>query len=324
MSDPRVSVLLPVYNGGPYLRQALDSLLGQSFADFEVIAIDDGSADDSLRILESVADSRFKVYHQENRGLATTLNRAIGLASGRYLARQDQDDLSRPARFEKQAAFLDAHPDTGLVGTWAEVWQEHGPSGRFHRHPTENAALQFELLFDNPFVHSSVMLRRSAVEAVGAYSTDPSRQPPEDYELWCRLARHCRVANLPEPLLVYREVATSMSRAGRAPFLEGLLRLSAEQLAWHAGRDPADEAARDCAALLQGAYDRASAAPSLRRMLALLRGAAQGVARHAGVSVAVFGAAARARRIRLLYHWGRCRLGMPPLHLPPASGKATP
>lgn len=280
---PLVSVLLPVYNGAPYLHAALESVFSQTFDDFEVIAINDGSGDSSGDILRSVSDPRFRYFEQANQGLAATLNRAIHEARGIYLARQDQDDLSRPDRFAKQVAYLDEHPEYGLLGTWAEIWLENVPGARAHRHPTENHEIQFDLLFDNPFVHSSVMFRRSLVETIGGYSTDRSRQPPEDYELWSRMARHCRAANLPELLLVYREMPSSMSRDGVNPFLDRVIAISVENLAWATGRSLPDEALQDTTALLQRAFHRVSGAPDLAGLQQVIRDAGAGVARHCQV-----------------------------------------
>ena len=110
MARPELSVLLPVYNGASYLREAIESILGQTYTDFELIVIDDGSTDDSLSVVGEFADSGILVFSQTNKGLAASLNRAIGLAKGRYVARQDQDDLSLPQRFEKQIRFFDEHP----------------------------------------------------------------------------------------------------------------------------------------------------------------------------------------------------------------------
>lgn len=280
---PLVSVLLPVYNGAPYLHAALESVFSQTFDDFEVIAINDGSRDSSGDILRSVADPRLRYFEQANQGLAATLNRAIHEARGLYLARQDQDDLSRPDRFAKQVAYLDEHPEYGLLGTWAEIWVENVPGARAHRHPTENHEIQFELLFDNPFVHSSVMFRRSLVETIGGYSTDRSRQPPEDYELWSRMARHCRVANLPELLQVYREMPGSMSRDGANPFLDRVITISVENLAWATGRALPDKALQDTTALLRRAFHRVSNAPDLAGLQQIIRDAGAGVARHCQV-----------------------------------------
>ncbi|RPH82026.1 MAG: glycosyltransferase [Nitrospiraceae bacterium] len=256
-----VSILFPVYNGAAYLRESLDSLLRQSHQEFELIIIDDGSRDESARIIQNVNDHRIRFYRQDNRGLAATLNRAIALSRGEYLARQDQDDLSFPDRLEKQLRYLATHPQCGLVGTWAEIVSGTEKTGRVHRHAAENHCLRFDLLFDNPFVHSSVMFRKSAVEAVGMYSTDSSRQPPEDYELWSRLSRKWEVANIPEVLHIYREVPTSMSRDGVSPFRNRVIDISIENLEWLLGDIAVGSVIRDLAALNHAAYVRVSSHP---------------------------------------------------------------
>jgi cellulose synthase/poly-beta-1,6-N-acetylglucosamine synthase-like glycosyltransferase len=250
---PAVSVVLSVRNGGSDLPLALDTILKQTFADFELIAINNGSVDGTAAYLDGVADPRVRVFHQADAGLAGALNGGISLARGRYIARQDHDDLADPTRLAKQVAFLDAHPDYALVGTRAEIWIGDTPTNRFHDHPAENEVLQFDLLFNNPFVHSSVMIRKSALDRVGGYTTDTARQPPEDYELWSRIARHYRVANLAERLTVYREVPSSMSRAGARPFLEKLVTISAENLAHASGVTAPQQIHRDIAALVHQA-----------------------------------------------------------------------
>lgn len=230
MKQPIVSVLLPVYNGATYLKQAIQSILDQTFTNFELIIINDGSKDNSAEIVKSFDDPRIRYEEQKNAGLAETLNRAIELSSGRYLARQDQDDAALPDRLAKQVAFLDTHPDYGLVGTWATIRTEDELTKRLHRHPSDNGTLQFALLFDNPFVHSSLMIRKEALEKIGHYTTDPKRQPPEDYELWSRLTRSYCVANLPQALQVYRETGGSMSRTGIDPFTEKVIDRSVENM----------------------------------------------------------------------------------------------
>jgi hypothetical protein len=162
--------------------------------------------------------------------LAVTLNRAVAIARAPYIARQDQDDVMLPGRLAKQVSFMDLHPEVGGVGTWAEIWVGGEASKRQHTFPKSHEALSLWLLFDNPFVHSSMLLRRDALLAVGGYCEDRDRQPPEDYELWSRLARAYRMENLGEILTAYREVPGSMSRAGENPFAHNLVRISAENL----------------------------------------------------------------------------------------------
>ena len=268
---PTVSVVLSVRNGGSDLPQAIETILNQSFTDLELIVINNGSTDGTGEFLDQISDPRVRVYHQEDKGLAAALNRGISLARGRYVARQDHDDWALPTRIAQQVAFLDAKPDHALVGTRAEIWIGNRPTGRFHDHPTEDADLRFALLFSNYFVHSSVMMRKSALDEVGSYTTDRSRQPPEDYELWSRIARRFRVANLPERLTIYREVPTSMSREGSNPFQEKLILISAENIAAATIQVPEPRPIyRDVASLIHGAPEKMTQGARIEEMCAVL------------------------------------------------------
>jgi glycosyltransferase involved in cell wall biosynthesis len=208
---PLVSVVMAVKNGGQLMREAIDSILNQTFTDFEFIIINDGSADNTLEILSEYKDPRIQVYSQENRGVARSANRGIALAQGKYIARQDHDDISLPTRLEKQVEYLEMHPECGLLGTAAEIWSSTGPTGRYHDHPTENTTLQIELLFDNPFVHTSCIFRREVIRRVGLYSPLREINPLDDYEFIARVAASYEVANLLERLVIYREVSGSLT-----------------------------------------------------------------------------------------------------------------
>ncbi len=254
---PVVSVLMPVYNGEAYLAESISSILAQTYADFELIIINDGSTDSSSQVIQSFRDPRIRSYSQPNQGLPATLNRAIGLARGIYLARQDQDDVSLPDRFEKQVDLLERNPEYGIVGTWSSIRVGTQDTEYGHSHPLDNETLKFNLLFSTYFVHSSVMLRKAVFEKVGLYSTEKSRQP-EDFELWSRVVRDGRfkVANIPERLIVYREVAGSMSRKYWLSYAERVLALCAENLAWASGRDITDSVVTDMAALIHRTPDK--------------------------------------------------------------------
>ena len=246
-----VTAIVPVYRGERTLAQALSSLLAQDIDGLEVIVIDDGSPDRSADIaitMQEATKGRLTVLRQSNCGLAATLNRGIGLARGKYIARQDQDDIVLAGRFVKQLAYLEANPDVAMVGTWAQIYADDTPTQRYHRHPPSNEVLQLELLFDNPFVHSSVMIRADVLREMGGYCEDRSRQPPEDYELWSRIARKYRVANIPEVLTVYREVAGSMSRDGENPFPTKVIRIATENV-YHVLAP--DYSAQECSALVE-------------------------------------------------------------------------
>jgi glycosyltransferase involved in cell wall biosynthesis len=210
--NPLISVVLPVYNSEKYIQESIRSILDQTYRNFELIIVNDGSKDRSDEVIRSVTDSRIVYINQANMGLAATLNKAISMAKGSLIARQDHDDISLSSRLEKQVKFLNENPQTALVGTWAEVIDENGKlTGREHKHPVSNIHLKFSLLFDNPFVHTSVMFRREAWQQAGTYSTDKNYF--EDYRLWSGIASHQAVANLPEMLVRYRELRSGMSKS---------------------------------------------------------------------------------------------------------------
>jgi len=270
-TDMLVSVVLPAYNCPSYIGAAIKSMLDQTFDNFEFIIIDDGSTDNTPEIIQTFNDPRIRFFQQKNQGLAATLNRGIVMARGKYIARQDQDDISLPKRLAKQVEFLEAHPECGMVGSWAEIWVGEEKSERTHQHPSSNMMLQYELLFNNPFVHSSMMLRKSVLDRVGGYSVDRERQPPEDYELWSRIARCYEVRNIPEILLIYREVPNSMSRSGVSPFLNRLVTISSENIAWAADVPADDPAPINIAALIHTVNDRLVGEPDFRSMASVLQ-----------------------------------------------------
>jgi hypothetical protein len=280
---PLVSVVLPVYNGVFCLKEAIQSILDQTYTHFEIIVIDDGSTDNSADIVLTFVDPRVRLFSQKNQGLAATLNKGITLAEGAYVARQDQDDVSLPNRFSRQIEFLSANPDYGMVGTWASIWDGKKPTNRAHRHPTDDLTLKFSLLFDNPFVHSSMMIRRAILEEVGGYCTDVNRQPPEDYELWSRIARKSKVANIPEILHVYREIPQSMSRNGNNPFLKHLLKINTENLAAVTGEAYTWQSYQDLAALVHGEYQHYSGKTSIGELVSIVENAARGLSLVSGV-----------------------------------------
>lgn len=270
MTEPIVSVLLPVYNCELYLGAAIQSILSQTFADYELIIIDDGSTDSSASVVDRFHDSRIHFIQQNNQGLASTLNRGICLARGRYIARQDADDLSYPNRFALQVDYMERHPRCALLGTWAQIMEGETLSERFHRHPTAASELRYQLLFNNPFVHSSVMIRRSVLDKVGVYSTDPERQPPEDYELWSRIAREHDIANIPRILQVYREIPGSLSRVGPSPFRRSLIKICAENISTAAGLPADDKDVIALAAIVHGGAKDLVQKPDFDRLHAIL------------------------------------------------------
>ena len=201
-TSPRVTVLMPVYNGEEHLREAIESILGQTFTDFEFLIVDDGSTDRSVEVVGAYRDSRIRLVRNEaNVGLIATLNRGLDLAGGEFVCRMDQDDISLPERIARQAAFLDAHPGVGACGAW---FRKFG-AGREKvvRWETEPDGIRCGLLFDSMLGHPTVMLRRELFDRSGL-RYDPAYKNAEDYELWVRVAEQCELANLGEVLLHYR------------------------------------------------------------------------------------------------------------------------
>ena len=201
---PRVSVVMPVHNGGPYLQHAIDSILGQTFTDFEFLIIDDGSTDSTVEVLRpyQVADNRVRVHHQEKAGLVASLNRGCSHARAAYIARMDADDIAFPDRFARQVEFLDRHPEVALVGSAVVRIDATGQEIKRNVCPTSHAEIVQALREYTCFTHSTVMMRTEALAAIGGYR--PAYRHAEDYDLWLRLAERYQLANLPDPLLYYR------------------------------------------------------------------------------------------------------------------------
>jgi glycosyltransferase involved in cell wall biosynthesis len=211
---PKISVLMPVYNGERYIREAVESVLDQTFGDFELLALDDGSTDKSAAILREyeARDGRVRVFSRENRGLVLTLNELIAKARGHYLARMDADDICLPPRFEKQLEFLDSHREYVLVGSFQEVINSSGQRIGVIRHPINHEEIDhLQLKGCCCLSHSSVMLRASAVKSLNGY--DPQFAYAEDLELWLRMAEHGKIANIPEVLILYRIHEDSISES---------------------------------------------------------------------------------------------------------------
>lgn len=211
MINPLISVILPVYNAQEYLKESIDSILNQTYKNFEFIIINDGSIDKSEEIVLSYNDSRIKYFSQKNLGLAGTLNVALNYATGIYIARQDQDDISHKERLQKQVDYLEKNPSILLLGTRAKIFSSSQKNYGYHNHATHPAELKFDLLFDNPFVHSSVMFKKQVINEIGNYNTDKSFF--EDYELWSRFSAKGSVANLKDVLVDYRHHEQGLSKS---------------------------------------------------------------------------------------------------------------
>ncbi len=198
-NPPIISVILPVYNGKEHLAECIESVLHQTFTNFEFIIVDDASTDSTPQILKKYLsqDERIRVITNPiNQKQTISANTACKNAEGKYLARMDADDVSLPKRFEKQFEFLEANPEIGMVGSWTDTISETGKIIGQWKTTVEPGVLNWNLLFGSSFAHSSVMMRCDIVKKAGYYQSPEA----EDYDLWSRISRIAKVANIPEVL----------------------------------------------------------------------------------------------------------------------------
>jgi glycosyltransferase involved in cell wall biosynthesis len=201
---------MPVYNAERYLAEAMESILGQRYGDFEFLIFDDGSTDRSLEIIRSYQDPRIRlVRNQKNLGLVATLNRGLELARGAVVARMDADDVALPARLARQLALMEAEPAVVLLGSHVEVIDETGRRVTVWRFPASDILIRWTLLFECCFAHSAVMFRREAVRAAGGYTPGIGA---EDYDLWVRLRSAGEFRQIPEALQRHRLRADGLYR----------------------------------------------------------------------------------------------------------------
>lgn len=201
---PRVSVLMSVYNGEQYLEEAIESILNQSFTDFEFIIVDDGSFDSTPSLLAHYKqrDPRVLIYRLDhNHGLSAALNFGIRCARGEYIARMDADDISLPQRLEKQVAYMTEHTEISLCGTWMQLIGEN--KGIIWRYPQQQEMIHSRMIFSNSFGHPAVIWRAAIFKQLCLFY-DEDFQFAQDYELWSRALLSTKVANLDEVLVLYR------------------------------------------------------------------------------------------------------------------------
>lgn len=222
---PIISVLLPVYNAEKFVGAAIDSILTQSYNDFELIIINDGSTDGSEDLIKSYADPRIVYLENEtNKGLVKSLNSGLAAVRGIYIARMDADDISCSDRFEKQVNFLERRPEIGVLGGAYREITSTGQERSIHRFPLTHHLLSWSLCYRNPIAHPSVMLRKDLLTKIGGYPTDVII--PEDYYLWCTLNSRTMFANLPDILIKYRLHGGSISVRLKAQNHENRIRIS--------------------------------------------------------------------------------------------------
>ncbi len=249
---PTVSVLMPIYNGAQLVRHgqsalkaALGSLLKQSFADFEILAVDDGSSDTTPEVLRAYAalDTRIRPIYMAHGGIVKALNTGLTMARGQYIARMDADDICHPHRLAQQVAYLDHNPQIGLVACRVHFAGSRQHHAGYARHvdwtntllrPEDIALHRFR---ESPIAHPSVMFRASVAHRYGSYAQGPF---PEDYELWLRwLESGVAMAKLPETLLEWHDPPTRLSRTHPHYAMENFYRLKSRYLArWLACNNP--------------------------------------------------------------------------------------
>lgn len=205
---PIISVVLPIFNAEKYVKEAVQSILDQTFINFELIVINDGSTDGSLKILEhfKALDKRVVLISRENQGLVKTLNEGVSIARGYWIARMDADDIALSSRFEKQLQWL-IQNNLDICGSWVRLF---GPAGkRILKHSQTDAAIKMEMLFGTPFAHPSVIMKKELVKQL---LYDTAWEKCEDYDLWERATRAgWRMGNVPEVLLLYRQHSAQIS-----------------------------------------------------------------------------------------------------------------
>jgi glycosyltransferase involved in cell wall biosynthesis len=228
---PAISVLMPVYNAERYVALAIDSILKQTWTDFEFIIINDGSTDNSLQILQQFADqdNRIRLISRGNRGLVASLNQGIELARAPFIARMDADDIAHPERFEQQAAFLFSHADCVVVGSWVETINETGCPIATIKTPADHATIDGQHLSGHTSIcHPTVLMRRDPLIMVNGYVLE--MDGAEDLDLWLRLAEIGKLANISRTLLKYRLHNQSISGSKRS-LQKQLMKMSCER-AW--------------------------------------------------------------------------------------------
>lgn len=226
--EPRVSVLMPAYNREHYIASAIESVLKQTFEDFELLVVDDGSRDRTADVARSTGDPRVRVLTNEsNLGIPATRNRGIQAARGEFVAMLDSDDRAEPTRLEKQVRFLDRHPDHALVGSWFRYMDAEGKPGQIGRRPTHARALRARLLFIGCYRNTTVMVRRSILDR---FQFRDEFEVAEDLDLWTRISLEHPGANLSEVLVHYRRHEGGISRERRETGRQMKMKIAASQL----------------------------------------------------------------------------------------------
>lgn len=220
---PSVSVVMPAYNAAKYIAEAIDSILAQTYTDFEFIIINDGSVDDTEKIIQSYDDPRIVYLKNEvNSGICVTLNKGLDAARGRYIARMDADDISLPHRLAVQVQYMDTHPDIGVAGCLVERFYDDNISNHdFPPSETDPNQCRASLLFSTCVAHPATIIRKHVLVEYGL-SYDDRFRGMEDYHLWWRLSQYSSITNISQVLLQYR---IHKSQVTQKPLTEDFMRL---------------------------------------------------------------------------------------------------
>ena len=239
---PLVSVLMPAYNCASFIDAAIQSVLAQTYSQFEVLVIDDGSTDRTSEIVTTYADHdpRIRLITRDHQGLVETLNYGLGQARGSYLARLDSDDISAPHRLEVQVSYLEARSEVVIIGSAYTLIDPSGAPHQISYMPQSDVAIRWHGLFHSPFAHSSVMLRLDVLRRFGL-SYDPSMHEAEDFELWSQLLQHGQGCNLPDTLVQYRQHPEQASQQGQLAVWEFAGRVAQKNLITLGASLPIDE-----------------------------------------------------------------------------------
>ena len=209
MLEPKISVVMPAYNAEKYIAETIDSILSQTFSDFEFIIINDASTDSTQEIIESYKDQRIQLINNEqNQGVAKSLNIGLAAATGKYIARMDADDISLPQRFQIQFDFMEQHPDIDICGSWMETF---GSKKEIIKVPLSHEDIRDNTFFSCAIMHPSIVFKHSLNLR---YSSEFPRA--EDYDLWCKKINKWKFANIPEVLMLYRIHENQIGEAHRS------------------------------------------------------------------------------------------------------------
>ena len=255
MEKTVVSVVIPVYNKCEYIKETIKSVLVQDFNAYEIIVVDDGSTDDSLRVVMAIEDPRLHVFSQSNSGVERARNFGFSKSVGSFIVFLDADDLMSCNRLSKQLEQFNSDEDLVLVGTWANVIDQFGTIIGSICPPRSNAAIQLGHLFRNQFVSSSVMVRRSAITNGMIFDETRGTRFAEDFDLWNRVLRKGLAINIPEKLTSYRRLNVSRSQSNDSSLLDSARDISGEWLHQNTNRFESIDSARAFVMSINGLDD---------------------------------------------------------------------